>query len=152
MNTKDKGDISELTAILQFKKYGIACLIPYGDNEQYDFVVEINNKFYRVQVKTGIYRNGVIQLKGYRSTYKKSIGRGRETSNYMGKADIFAVCYENNVWIVPVLAVGKSGTLFLRIDPPKHGGNNQKNIKWAKDYTFEIQIQKLINGALVLTE
>ena len=31
---------------------GYNVLTPYGDCERYDFVVDVNNKFYRIQVKT----------------------------------------------------------------------------------------------------
>lgn len=38
--------------MLEFMKLGYPVLTPYGDCQRYDFVVEINGKFYRIQSKT----------------------------------------------------------------------------------------------------
>jgi len=144
MDTKEIGDISELTAMLYFKRRGIPVLIPYGDNEKYDFVIDINGIFYRVQVKTATRPNdSIIVLRGRRSTYKKKEGRGRLSANYIGKADLFAACYKEDVWLIPVNEVGTSGSMHLRLVPPKDK-INRKNIKWAEDYTFDKQFNKLI--------
>jgi ribosome biogenesis protein Tsr3 len=50
--SKQKGNITEVECMLSFLKLGYNVLTPYGDCERYDFVVEINNKFYKIQVKT----------------------------------------------------------------------------------------------------
>ena len=52
MNSKQKGNITELECMLAFIKLGYNVLTPYGDCERYDFVVDVNGKFIRVQVKT----------------------------------------------------------------------------------------------------
>ena len=52
MNTKYRGNITELETILAFAKLGYNVLIPYGDCERYDYVVDINNNFYKIQCKT----------------------------------------------------------------------------------------------------
>ena len=52
MTSKDVGNITEVSCMLEFMKLGCVVLQPYGDCQRYDFVVEINNKFYRIQSKT----------------------------------------------------------------------------------------------------
>ena len=52
MNTKQIGNITELECMLAFVKAGYNVLIPYGDCERYDFVVDINGRFYKMQSKT----------------------------------------------------------------------------------------------------
>ena len=52
MTSKDVGNITEVSCMLEFMKLGYPVLTPYGDCQRYDFVVEINNKFYRIQSKT----------------------------------------------------------------------------------------------------
>ena len=52
MNSKQKGNITELETMLAFMKLGYNVLTPYGDCERYDFVVDINGKFYKIQSKT----------------------------------------------------------------------------------------------------
>ena len=52
MNSKQIGNITELETMLAFMKLGYNVLTPYGDCERYDFVVDVNGKFIRVQSKT----------------------------------------------------------------------------------------------------
>lgn len=52
MQTKIKGDISEAKALFEFQKRNIPVLLPWGDKERYDMVIELSNHFFRVQVKT----------------------------------------------------------------------------------------------------
>lgn len=52
MQTKAKGDISEAKALFEFQKRNIPVLLPWGDKERYDMVIELSNHFFRVQVKT----------------------------------------------------------------------------------------------------
>ena len=51
MNSKQKGNITELESILAFFRLGYNVLTPYGDSERYDFVVDVNGKFIRIQAK-----------------------------------------------------------------------------------------------------
>jgi hypothetical protein len=51
MNTKQRGDIAEQAAVLEALKRGWSVLRPVGDNLPYDLVVDIGNRFVKVQVK-----------------------------------------------------------------------------------------------------
>jgi hypothetical protein len=37
---------------------GYAVLTPFGDNERYDFAIELADRFFRVQAKTGVIIDG----------------------------------------------------------------------------------------------
>lgn len=50
--TKRIGDIGESAIITKFLKYDVDILLPFGDNAPYDLVICVNDKFYKVQVKT----------------------------------------------------------------------------------------------------
>ena len=52
MDSKQIGNITEMEAMLAFLKLGYNVLTPYGDCERYDFVADINGKFYKIQCKT----------------------------------------------------------------------------------------------------
>ena len=52
LNTKQRGNITEVECMLAFLKLGYNVLTPYGDCERYDFVVDIENKLYKIQVKS----------------------------------------------------------------------------------------------------
>jgi hypothetical protein len=52
-NTKSTGDISEAVVMAEFLKAGFPVLLPFGDNQRYDMVVEVSGRLLRVQCKTG---------------------------------------------------------------------------------------------------
>lgn len=52
MTPKRLGNIGESRAIYEFVKYNIPVYIPFGDNEKSDLLIEINNTFKKIQVKT----------------------------------------------------------------------------------------------------
>lgn len=131
MNTKQKGDITESRIIFEFTRLGIPVLIPFGDNQRYDLVVEINNEFKKIQCKTGFYKNGCVVF----NTCSSQTHRGNGKQSYRGQIDYFAVycpqldsCYVCHVDDVNI----HEG--ILRVDKPKN--NQVKKIKWAKDYEF----------------
>lgn len=50
----NKGLLSELYCELAFTSYGITVLKPLSSDCRYDYVVDIDNKLYRIQVKTSV--------------------------------------------------------------------------------------------------
>ena len=129
MNTKDIGEISEAQTLAAFLRAGLTVLLPFGDNQRYDLVVHLGNRFIRVQCKTGRLRDGKI-VSVTRSSYAH---RGRGNRGYLGEADFFAIyCPETDrVYIVPVT---EKKNAQLRVEAPKNG--QVKGIVWAKDVEF----------------
>jgi hypothetical protein len=114
-------------------------LLPFGENQRYDLVVEDGNKFLRVQCKTGRLRDGAVRFATCSVTYHHPNNRGMLTykHDYRGAADLFGIyCPETNaVYVVPVDQVGKRlGT--LRVEPTRN--NQSKKIRWARDYELEV--------------
>lgn len=139
INTATIGRISEFRFKAKILELGYDTLTPDTDALPYDFIIEKNKKFYKIQVKTGrITKPGVIRFNtcGTMCNMTKMIKK-----TYRGKIDYFGVyCLENEgYYLIPV---NKAGTreMCLRIDKPKN--NNKKNINWAKDYTVELQLKK----------
>lgn len=108
---------------------GKTVLLPFGDNERYDLVVEENNKFEKIQCKNGLYKNGTVKFR----TCSSYGHRGRKPKNYRGQIDTFGVyCKQlNKVYFVPVLDVGMSEGV-LRIEPTKN--RQELQVRWAKKY------------------
>ena len=48
MNTKQIGDISEVTVLAELIKRGYTASVPFGDNDPYDLIVDIGSELYRV--------------------------------------------------------------------------------------------------------
>ena len=149
MDSKDIGNISELAIIMEFRKKGIPVFIPFGDSCPFDLVVYVNDKFYRIEAKTGRpTENGCIEFASCTTTYDRSKGRSRKRINYMDKADFFGVYYPQNeqCYLIPINKDLPKALVCLRLNSPKNG--HKKHIRWASDYEFDIQIEKLIGGVV----
>ena len=133
MTTKQIGNITELETMLAFIKLGYNVLTPYGDCERYDFVIDVKNKFIRIQSKTShSIDDGAAFEFSCRSCNRKDgkIAHHKYTKN---EIDYFITSFNNKIYIVPVDECGCEKR--LRLLPPKNG--QTKNVCWAKDYELE---------------
>jgi len=101
MKPKQKGVISELQIIAKLSLIGYHILLPIGDNERYDIVANKNDKFLRIQCKTGKIINNAVQveLTSSRMNTKKTYRR-----TYVGQIDAFAI-YEpttKRIFLIPI--------------------------------------------------
>lgn len=139
-NHKAIGELSQAHIIARLLEAGYGVLIPYGDNLRYDLVIEdADEKFYRVQCKTGWIENdgAYIEFATASSYYHTKAGRtGHGRKDYRGQIDYFAVyCSDTRgVYLVPVNHVGLVGAR-LRLQPTAN--NQEKNVRWAKDYELK---------------
>ena len=132
------GEKTQAIVLTEFIKKNIPISIPFGDNQRYDYIIDVNGNLYKIQVKTASYKNGSISF----STSSSSIHRGGKRKNYKGQVDYFAVySYETNeVYLLEVDELGNREAK-LRLEPTK---NNQKiNIRYAKDYCLDIMLSKM---------
>ncbi|HEY4196882.1 MAG TPA: group I intron-associated PD-(D/E)XK endonuclease [Mucilaginibacter sp.] len=135
MNTKLKGNKAEAVVISAFVKKNIPVLLPFGDNEKYDIVIEVAGVFKSVQIKYGRFKNGCVE-----ADIKHRIGFKRiKYSNYKGKVDYIAIWCEDNdkVYLLDSLYFSNKTRALLRIDHPKNNSSHT-TVKWAKDYEIEI--------------
>lgn len=139
MNTKYMGNITELETILAFAKLGYNVLIPYGDCERYDYVVDINNNFYKIQCKTSSSDDENASFKfSCRSCNRKG---GKIIHRYYDndEIDFFATSFNDQCYLVPVQECG--GGKRLRLSSPKNG--QTRGISWARDYELEEVVKNL---------
>lgn len=117
MNTKLVGDISEAAVIAAFLKLGYNVLIPFGDRNRYDVVIEDGGVFQRIQIKTGRERLGNIEFNTKSTTRKNGM---RHEVGYRGQIEAFAVYHRERdaVYVVPVDKCANSNAC-LRIDSSK---------------------------------
>lgn len=52
LSTKAQGAQTELQCLTYLHGLGYDVSIPWGDNARYDFVLDVNHKLYKIQVKT----------------------------------------------------------------------------------------------------
>lgn len=138
MTSKQLGNITEVEVMLAFLRQGYQVLTPYGDCERYDFVVEIQNQFYKIQVKTAHEEDGKISF----NTASTHYADGKCIHDTYTKADIdyFATTYQGMTYLIPVEECG-GRSKSLRFVPPKNG--QIRNVSWAKDYEIGEVIKTL---------
>jgi len=130
VNTKHIGNISEAKVLHEFLKRGFSVSIPYGNNSPYDFVIEGENKFFTIQVKTA---------RSHSSNCSCIFNTKSNGISYKGKIDYFVVYYPkiDKVFIIPehkikqkadkvVIRFGKSTSNF-----------NSKTMLTAEQYELD---------------
>ena len=133
VNSKQKGNITEFETMLAFLKLGYNVLTPYGDCERYDYVVDVNGKFIRIQSKTSHTGDGGESFKfSGRSCHRKD-GKIVHHQYTNDEIDYFATSFNGICYLIPVEECGADKR--LRILPAKNG--QVRGITWAKDYALE---------------
>ncbi len=124
------GQRSEAIVIAELVRRGYRVLLPFGVNQRYDLVLDLDGRFMRVQCKTGRLRQGAVTFRALstRSNTKQTVRR-----SYTGEVELFVVyCPDNEqIYAVPVdEATISQGS--LRVSPTANG--QSRGIRWAKDY------------------
>lgn len=143
LNTKQRGNITEVECMLAFLKMGYNVLTPYGDCERYDFVVDINGYLYKIQVKSANDNHideGYIEFKTANKTTKN--GKFVKHPYTIDEIDYFMTSYNNKCYLIPVSECSTSDKR-LRFAPPKNG--QIKGITFAESYELEKVVSKIID-------
>jgi len=101
---------------------------------RYDLVIEdADGKFWRVQCKTGWLNEDHSVILFASSSSMNYTVKHKGARSYRGQCEYFAVYVEaiNKVYFIPVDDVGMARAT-LRLTPSKN--NQEKNVRWAKDY------------------
>jgi len=132
-NTKAVGERAEGQVLAALLKIGKVVLLPFGDNQRYDLVVEEEGHFIRIQCKSGRLRKGVVRFNAC-STSAQAGGR----RSYKGEADLFGVyCPDTDkVYLVPIAEVD-GHDVSLRQEPPR--SNQKKGIRLASEYELKLE-------------
>lgn len=133
MTSKYIGNITELETMLAFMKLGYNVLTPYGDCERYDFVVDVNGKFLRIQSKTSRSTDDGASFSFNGRSCNRKDGKIVHHKYTNDEIDYFVTSFNGKVYLIPVEECGAEKR--LRILPPKNG--QVRGITWAKDYELE---------------
>jgi len=141
LNTKQKGNLTELECITAFYKLGYCVSIPYGENSRYDFIADINGHLIKVQAKTASLKNKNPDAIEFSCRSTRVNASGNFSRRYTeDEIDFFVTYWENQCYLVPVKECSVSKT--LRFKPPKNGQTS--GISFAKDYELLKQIEKIL--------
>lgn len=129
-DTKSIGTISELRLAVDLARAGYLISVPVGENCRYDLVADDGEHLYRVQVKTGRLRKGVVVFNAFSSHSHRG---GVACRPYVGEIDFFGVfCREtDSTYLIPIaeLPVVRG---MLRIEKPLN--NQSLKMRWAGRY------------------
>lgn len=134
MNSKAKGQLSEASILKRFLQKGIPVLLPFGDNEPYDMVIDEGERgLKKIQIKSGRVKNNAIIFNTATSINHNIVSKDRKSEHYKGKVDYLGIyCAElDKCYLLPVLDFPNTKG-SLRLAPTKN--NQTKNVKWAVDY------------------
>lgn len=140
MDTKKKGNLTELRCLAAFMENECGISIPYGDNSKYDFIADVNGKLLKIQVKTSSYVNDEKTAIKFscKSTHVncKGVSNVKYTKDDI---DYFATYWENKCYLIPVEECSTQKN--LRLIDSKSG--QVKGISYAKNYELSIQLSKI---------
>lgn len=144
IDTKIKGNVTELESITEFMKLGYQVSIPFGEDSRYDFIADVNGKLLRIQCKTSseIFDNNGDVVAIHFKTVRQSGGNAKKstrTKYTIDEIDYFSTSYQGKCYLVPVEQCSNDKT--LRILPPKNG--QVKGITWLKDCELSEVIKSL---------
>jgi len=128
---KQVGEISEAIVAARLMKLGFNLLKPIGDSLRYDLMIDFEDSFYRVQVKTARVENGVIDF----STVSSQAHRGKGKQSYKGQIEWFAACVQETeeVYMVHIdnpIAKGQEVTLRISRSMTTPTAENRIAIKY----------------------
>ncbi len=147
-DSRSKGERSELLIAGALACAGYNVLMPYGQMQRYDLVIEdANGQFWRVQCKTAWLSKdrSTLQFAGASAHYKHAYERKELVrKHYRGDVDYFAVYSPGDVdyfavyspdlqktYLIPITDVGDTMNA-LRLVPTKN--NQAKHVRWAAEY------------------
>jgi len=116
-NSRQQGDVGMAIAISWFARNDYCVAIPLTDSQDYDLVIERDNQFSSVQVRTTYYKkpNGIYQLNlrvsgGNRSGTGKTKHIDPDVVDYL-----FAVTNDGEMYLIPTGAIEARSILSLGV-------------------------------------
>lgn len=139
IDTRVKGELTELKCQLFCLEKGYIISKPILDNARYDMVVDYNGKFYRIQIKTSRWMSEEHEGFVFNCKSQHSVAGGNKIMKYSpDEIDFFMTEFENEYYLIPCDKARSE--MKLRFKPTK---NNQDNRAFfAKDYKFEEVIKQ----------
>ena len=106
LSTHFVGEITEQQVVLEFLKLGIMVSKPLVQSSKYDYIVDINNKLYKIQIKTGTLKeNSHID---FATSTSHTNSQGTKNISYTSDdVDFFATMFDNQCYLVPISLCGK---------------------------------------------
>lgn len=131
-DTQIKGAITEQKCFLKCIEQGWTVSRPIFDNARYDFIADTGEQLLKIQIKTSVWNEDhtAFTFNGYS---QHSTGSGNKRMKYTSKEIDYFMTEKDDIFYLYPAEENGFFTKTLRIS----GLQNQRTIKWAKDYKFE---------------
>ena len=133
-STKQRGDVAELKVACDLRRRGCTVAIPFGEDCDYDLVIDRSGRLERVQVKHTESDGAVISVQC--RSHSLTNGRIRRTKNYTAATIDWLAVYDRTTdrcYYIPAHELGDGRSeLRLRLTPARN--NQQAGIRVAADY------------------
>lgn len=139
MNTKQTGNVSEIQIIADLISRGISVSIPFGDNDKYDIIIEVDETLIPVQCKTANRIDGGVRFNTDSQVTHRSEGPKRE--GYENTIVEYFAVYSpslDEIYWVPVEKASKS-KMVIRTD--SLGYDRTEGINFSESFKFSEQIE-----------
>jgi hypothetical protein len=136
---KRRGDLAELRVAADLLSRGHRIAIPYGEDSDYDLIVDRDGRLERIQVKHAVSDGRVIPVRC--RSMSLTNGRVRAVKKYTSATIDWIAVFDTTTdrcYYVPASELGPSGRslLHLRLQPALSG--RRQGIRHATDYlSFE---------------
>lgn len=135
LTTQQKGVTTEMFVAARLLQLGYNVSQPFCQDSKYDLIVDVNNRLYRLQVKTARLINDDTILFNCRSTTKNS--QTNKSRYYQeNEIDYFATYWNDEVFLIPVTEC--SAEKRLHLTPVR-----QSTQTYAYDYIASEVLEKL---------
>lgn len=136
MNSKRVGNIGEAYALAKLVELGIPVYQQFGDNEPADYLIVVNNKILKVQVKSSdTYDGNKVVFDLTSSTIHRKNGNKHKYT--IDEVDLF-ICFDiTTKEIFIVKNTGNMSGITIRYTEPRN--NQQTGINYAANYSLYVE-------------
>lgn len=131
---KVKGEKGQLITIGELAKWDIQIAIPLSDNLPFDFILIVNDKLFKAQVKTserkGTNTKGSISFKLTTNNWHKKTEKKYSEEDI----DVMILCDYNNIYLLDKDDFSGRSSFNIRREPSAN--NQQKRVNLAEDYVI----------------
>lgn len=141
LKPKEIGTIHEEECKLYFLKLGYAVSVPIGENMPYDFILDAENKLFKIQCKKPLIvsRNKVLQIE---CTSNINTRTKLQVKSYRPESvDYFAACYDNICYLIPFTY---QRSFNLRLQYPD-SISSYANIHWAEEFEGQYVLNRVLH-------
>ena len=130
---KQKGDLAELMVAADLRRRGYKIALPYGEDWDYDLIIERCGALERVQVKHTTSDGSVVFVKC--CSHSLTNGRVRATKHYTAETVDWIAVWDATArtpYYVPSSVFDGHSQLTLRLTPARN--NQSRKIRDARDF------------------